>query len=262
MPKLLEYFFRRLQKPICLLAHNGNKFDFPVLQAELKRLNYSLGSDIVCADTLVAIRAICQSRKLAKANVLPREPEVINLSKNIDIADEDIDSLLSEDMESFSTLQLPCEEDKASQPRLTDVSEDKIEINGIPPEKEPSQELDEKTPSKSKNPISNPDGVKIRKRKILDPTYHPKNEYKKRVLPVKRTLFPAEDVSPPPEVHKLTKFSLSHIYHFFFNKDPPQSHYAEVDCVTLSKVCQKIKEDFLHWVDDNNIAFSTIGALW
>nr|CDS32347.1 three prime repair exonuclease 1 [Hymenolepis microstoma] len=36
--KLLELFLRRLNPPICIIAQNGYKFDFPLLQAELLRV--------------------------------------------------------------------------------------------------------------------------------------------------------------------------------------------------------------------------------
>ena len=32
---LLTAFLNKLKKPICLIAHNGDKFDFPLLQQEL-----------------------------------------------------------------------------------------------------------------------------------------------------------------------------------------------------------------------------------
>lgn len=71
------YFVFRLQKPICLIAHNGTKFDFPIFNAEIAQLgkvtitafscshffieterNYCLFSskgfpqDVYCADSL------------------------------------------------------------------------------------------------------------------------------------------------------------------------------------------------------------------
>lgn len=35
---LLDSFLRRLKKPVCLIAHNGNNFDFPILKAEINKL--------------------------------------------------------------------------------------------------------------------------------------------------------------------------------------------------------------------------------
>lgn len=31
-------FLKHLQQPVCIVAHNGDKFDFPILMKELKRL--------------------------------------------------------------------------------------------------------------------------------------------------------------------------------------------------------------------------------
>ncbi|WAR30772.1 TREX2-like protein, partial [Mya arenaria] len=56
--QLLTCFLQNLAKPVCLLAHNGNKFDFPLLMQELKRISMSLDATLLCADTLEAFRAL------------------------------------------------------------------------------------------------------------------------------------------------------------------------------------------------------------
>lgn len=33
--ELIKSFMNRLQAPICLVAHNGNKFDYPILRKQL-----------------------------------------------------------------------------------------------------------------------------------------------------------------------------------------------------------------------------------
>ncbi|XP_053380766.1 uncharacterized protein LOC123548603 [Mercenaria mercenaria] len=55
---LINSFLNHLSKPVCLLAHNGNRFDFPLLVSELKRINQSLDSLLLCADTLEAFRSL------------------------------------------------------------------------------------------------------------------------------------------------------------------------------------------------------------
>lgn len=278
VPKLLEYFFRRLEKPICLLAHNGNRFDFPVLQAELKRLNYALGSDIVCADTLVAFRAICLSQKKAVAAENQRKNDeaqkkeeeemyfkLVKSRENVPISEEDIDTLLSEDLESFTHISdvLMCVDENDLKPELigNSSSEKKSDFKEF---LSPTQ--NERTPQKNQTmPVLNGNG-NVRKRKVTDPTFLPKNQYKynkKKVIPAKRNLFPDNDqCSSPPEIDKITKFSLQHLYNHFFCENPPNSHYAEDDCISLAKVCQKINKEFLQWVDENSVAFSAVGALW
>ncbi|XP_044252348.1 uncharacterized protein LOC123003584 [Tribolium madens] len=46
------------QKPICLVAHNGNKFDYPILRAEVQKTGNDLPEDILCLDSLIAFRNI------------------------------------------------------------------------------------------------------------------------------------------------------------------------------------------------------------
>lgn len=36
--RMMELFLERLETPICLVAHNGNRFDYPILQSELCKI--------------------------------------------------------------------------------------------------------------------------------------------------------------------------------------------------------------------------------
>ncbi|XP_018311013.1 uncharacterized protein [Mycetomoellerius zeteki] len=49
--ELIIYFLQRLTPPICFVAHNGNKFDYPIFLEELKRINKILSDEILCIDT-------------------------------------------------------------------------------------------------------------------------------------------------------------------------------------------------------------------
>lgn len=55
---LCETFFKQLHPPTCVLAHNGSKFDFPLLVAELNRIGRKMPEGILCADTLKGFRDI------------------------------------------------------------------------------------------------------------------------------------------------------------------------------------------------------------
>ena len=55
---LIKAFFSRLPFPVCLVAFNGNLYDFPLLQAELVKLGIELGSDIFCVDSYVGLKEI------------------------------------------------------------------------------------------------------------------------------------------------------------------------------------------------------------
>ena len=55
---LINGFLSHLEEPVCLIAHYGNGYDFPLLKAELNRINQSLVEDIYCADSLEVFRAL------------------------------------------------------------------------------------------------------------------------------------------------------------------------------------------------------------
>ncbi|XP_007534962.1 three prime repair exonuclease 2 isoform X2 [Erinaceus europaeus] len=54
----LQAFLSRQEGPICLVAHNGFDYDFPLLRTELQRLGAHLPPDTVCLDTLPALRGL------------------------------------------------------------------------------------------------------------------------------------------------------------------------------------------------------------
>ncbi|XP_005371887.1 three prime repair exonuclease 2 [Microtus ochrogaster] len=56
--RTLQGFLSRQEGPICLVAHNGFDYDFPLLCTELQRLGAHLPQDTVCLDTLPALRGL------------------------------------------------------------------------------------------------------------------------------------------------------------------------------------------------------------
>jgi DNA polymerase III epsilon subunit-like protein len=55
---LLKSFLSRLPFPVGLVAHNGNLYDFPLLQAELVKTGVEIGSDIFSVDSYVGLKEI------------------------------------------------------------------------------------------------------------------------------------------------------------------------------------------------------------
>ncbi|XP_076454933.1 uncharacterized protein LOC143289735 [Babylonia areolata] len=57
---LITGFLARLPQPVCMVAHNGHRFDFPLLQSELSRAECSLPpeAEVYCADSLEAFRVM------------------------------------------------------------------------------------------------------------------------------------------------------------------------------------------------------------
>jgi DNA polymerase III epsilon subunit-like protein len=61
--ELLNSFLARLPKPLCLVAHNGGLYDFPLLKAELEKAGITLPYDTLCADSYVGIKEIFKRRE-------------------------------------------------------------------------------------------------------------------------------------------------------------------------------------------------------
>ncbi|CAH0663708.1 unnamed protein product [Spodoptera exigua] len=51
---LIKLFISRLPKPVCLIAHNGLTFHFPILQHYMKLNAVELDADVMCTDSLYA----------------------------------------------------------------------------------------------------------------------------------------------------------------------------------------------------------------
>ncbi|XP_052897047.1 uncharacterized protein LOC128303978 [Anopheles moucheti] len=56
--EMIRLYLERLQKPACLVAHNGNRFDFILLKQHLLRIGVLLPADLFCVDSLPAFREI------------------------------------------------------------------------------------------------------------------------------------------------------------------------------------------------------------
>ena len=55
---LLSRFITRLDAPVCLVAHNGMRFDFGLLQVELQSVGQSLPDGVMCVDSLLLFQHI------------------------------------------------------------------------------------------------------------------------------------------------------------------------------------------------------------
>jgi len=60
---LIDQFLQRQMQPLCLIAHNGWNFDFPILKAMIISSGQKLCTQILCADSLTAF---CNIIKIAE----------------------------------------------------------------------------------------------------------------------------------------------------------------------------------------------------
>lgn len=81
---LLNTFLEALTNPICLVAYNGNKFDFPILRNTLEKLNAKFCDDIMCADSFFCFY------ELAANNYCPESPSSSITNNTLDITNNQI----------------------------------------------------------------------------------------------------------------------------------------------------------------------------
>ena len=61
-----------------MVAHNGNLYDFPLLKAELEKVNIQLSSALLCADSYVGFKSLFQ-----RTQEKPKSFSLINLHNHM-----------------------------------------------------------------------------------------------------------------------------------------------------------------------------------
>lgn len=74
-------FIERLEKPVCLLAHNGFRYDFPRLQSLLSRIHVSLPDHVMCTDTLYGSHDIMEHGIWSPSDAISVGPKPYNQLK-------------------------------------------------------------------------------------------------------------------------------------------------------------------------------------
>lgn len=136
---VITAFLSHLKKPVCILAHNGKLFDFPILKAEFEKLSTPLPSDVYIVDTLIGFRKFG----------MPDLPMNQKLHKDV-----------------------------------------KFKLNG--------------------------------------------------------------NIS----------YALQNLHLYFFGKQHVASHSSEGDCIALAKVCHKVRDRIIPWIDENCFKFDAILPMW
>lgn len=77
---MINGFLSRNRSPICLVAHNGDKFDYPLLKAEINKTKSTL-VDVFCIDSLVAF----QQFHLEEQNKIKESSDCIDSSSQVPI---------------------------------------------------------------------------------------------------------------------------------------------------------------------------------
>ena len=67
--RMINDFVKRLPAAVCLVAHNGDKYDFPLLKAEIHKCGEKIDHSLLCADSYKALKSIIESKQNIKQNI-------------------------------------------------------------------------------------------------------------------------------------------------------------------------------------------------
>lgn len=278
--ELLRNFIQHLQTPCCLIAHNGDKFDFPILRKELESVGVELPDSLMAADSLPIFRKIDLEEDLqkAEASFQPIDSDLNedeqNRLKNVaheyeskELADNSIKAKNRINIEASSSTEVPRIGKKN---QLLAEKEVKInqEVEELGPDEvvavksknpEDFQKHNETTPKLKRFP-SKSDNIPSTSKQQPSPGVTPSKENPdkedkgfdkidnrglKRKTETKRSLFSKN-------------FKLTTIYEHYYNEPPTTSHYAEADVFTLMKCAIATRQSFARLLSTNAVPFNQI----
>ena len=219
---LINNFLSLLPAPVCLVAHNGNAYDFPLLKAELEKAGTQLKSDVFCIDSYVGIRQL-----------LKKEEDIIN------VENETVTAVKLAEENNNAKMELDAISDLIN----TGVFEIQME-EGICIEFPLSIAKNEKTPKSARH---KPD--------ICLPPKKRKHFLGSEIVTSRKALN-SENLKEPKS------FSLINLHRYLLGYSPEQSHGAEADCLSLMKTTAALGDRWTDWVKENCSKFETFKKMW
>jgi len=266
----LSSFLSRLHPPVCLVAHNGVKFDFPLLQAELFKSNGSLIDGLLCCDSWLGANHIYNNQRL-------NETQTEHLNEPLE---------KEKPTERFETL-----EEVAAAERLVEAGafQDTLE-EPILELVDSQEEVNCRTPTRSSSLSLTPPpsgGTSGRKRGgggVFDSEPAEGSSLSPSKLRRPEGMLTPEARATPQaaastgclsEVKSILKakkkldftnrpasFSLVNLHHHLLGAKPKSSHGAEADCLALLRVTAALGQDWLHYADQAAQPFHESQRMW
>ena len=79
--QLLVNFLARLPSPVCLVAHNGNIYEFPLLRAEMEKAGMEVSSIVLCANSYIGIKSIFRNHNQLIQKQKKNETEAMKIQE-------------------------------------------------------------------------------------------------------------------------------------------------------------------------------------
>ena len=230
---LLKIFLSCLPSPVCLVAHNGSQYDFPLLKAEMEKAGTKLGSEILCVDSYLGIQSIIKNSQQIGSEI-KAVTELANAGE--------FDKVMME--ETCAQLKTRIESDRVNHLQGNLIhpeaghSISAISVSTV------SQQKNESTPNRSISLLY----PKRRPKKLKEINYADKSKCRKKLE--------FSDCNMP------TSFSLINLRKHFFGCPPNKSHGAQVDCLALMRITAVLGNDWLEWAQQNCTQFDECEIMW
>ena len=221
--ELINNFLVRLPAPLCLIAHNGDLYDFPLLMAELEKAEISLLSETLCADSYVGIKDIFKRREESIQSMIDKKSQVTDLDKQC----KDLES------ENSNTLKKGLSFSKVGSKRCKYVS----------------------LPNVSKS-------LKFTKRQIkfASTTNSRLNDHTAQLQ--NTGIFKSKKRMDSTNIGSPSSYSLINLHKHLLGCYPTKSHGAEADCLALLKTTAMLGREWLKWVEESCQLFSNCKQMW
>ena len=290
---LLNAFLSRLPFPVCLVAHNGNAYDFPLLRAELVKAGAEFGPNIFCVDSYVGIKEIFKMEMVnssSLAECIKPEKENIEEKEIVESELKAVKSLLEagefdrefdkdrsmsikfsklqekEHSRNTSALEVLNENRKSVQAEhIAEKETEETEIKAVQSlldagEYDTEMEIDR---CMYKSIDVNCLELFIEKSTSEQTPPRKNNEQSRNVM--KRKQLPSAGVfkfKKKLEFPETRSFSLTNLHRQLLGYTPTILHGAEADSLALMRITAVIGDKWLEWANNNCILFSEIKQMW
>lgn len=269
----IEKFLYTLQQPICFVAHNGDKFDFPLLRAEFK--HGCPGIDLTaffCCDSLPAFRKIL-------GNAADRQ-EVAELTKLRELGPdfwEAFDASMSDEEEPLSrpvdsTPQKGASWFQGNNPtppapkkRRPDsgVTGNHSQLQHRPAARKLfASDVGPGTASSSDSPSAQHSNG--RKANGNNGVSHTLSQIGSVSVSPRCVTTPPSFTGSGKSVNNMRdmEFGLDSVYRRVTGTEMPAVREAEADCRALAETCAHLHRPFLEYVDAERSMFEFVDAMW
>ena len=296
---LLNAFLSRLPFPVCLVAHNGNAYDFPLLRAELVKAGAEIGPNIFCVDSYVGIKEIFKTEMVNSSSLAECiKPEKENIEEKEIVESElkavkslleagEFDSEFDKDRSmsiKFSKLQekeqssLEVLNEKRKSVQAEHIAEkqtEETEMKAVQSlleagEYDTEMEIDRCMYIKSRTLLDKERSIDVNclelfiEKSTSEQTPPRKNNEQSGNVMKRKQLHSAGvfKFKKKLEFPETRSFSLTNLHRQLLGYTPTILHGAEADSLALMRITAVIGDKWLEWANNNCILFSEIKQMW